>query len=663
MQKYLLPIVALFLFQNSNSQKFNLGKISIKELEEKVHPLDSSAAASVLYNKAKTHFVYSERKGFTAVHEFEIRIKIYKKEGLDYANYEVPYRIFYENLDPDILTVSDAVTYNLVNGKIEKTKLTDDGKFKEKVNKYWRTITIALPNVKVGSVIEFKYIHKTENILSFPTFVFQKGIPVNFAEYRTEIPIYYRYKSVVKGFLKPETKNDVENAYQSTVVSAGHAQERVMLDYKQIISTHTLKDIPALKKEVYIDNIDNYRSSIDYELEVIKKPDAADKNFSKTWEGVAKTIFENEDFGKQLKQWDYFDTELRQLLQGVESREDKIKVIFNHVKTKMNWNNRVGIYADKGVKSAFTERTGNAAEINFILISMLNASGVMARPVLLSTIDNGIAQFPNQTAFNYVVALTELNGKPLLLDATHKYAANNVLPQYALNWSGRALDQHGNSEEINLAPETLSKYTANIMAEISKEGKISGKARVFRSDHEAFDWRKKNVGMNRENYIEKFENSLSQTQIKNYSIENEKISDQPILEAFDFESDNLVDVIGDKMYIQPLLFYANTKNPFSQEERKLPIYFGYPKQNKYSINLEIPEGYAIESIPESISLATGEDVGSFRYNVQASGKKIQITVITDINEMLVSQEFYPVLKNYFQRVSVKQGEKIILKKL
>ena len=48
-----------------------------------------------------------------------------------------------------------------------------------------------MPNVKVGSVIEFKYILKSENIVKFPVFDNQYDIPVNYSEYITEIPEYF----------------------------------------------------------------------------------------------------------------------------------------------------------------------------------------------------------------------------------------------------------------------------------------------------------------------------------------------------------------------------------------------------------------------------------------------------------------------------------------
>jgi hypothetical protein len=41
----------------------------------------------------------------------------------------------------------------------------------------------------------------------------------------------------------------------------------------------------------------------------------------------------------------------------------------------------------------------------------------------------------------------------------------------------------------------------------------------------------------------------------------------------------------------------------------MPIYFGYPKQEKYQITINIPEGYLVESVPKPIKIATVENVG------------------------------------------------------
>lgn len=645
---------------NSYSQKYEMGKVSIKELQEKTHPSDTSAIAAVLYKKEKTSFRFSEEDGFTVVHDFEIRIKIYKNEGLNLANYEIPYYIGYEKLKQDNIHLWEASTYNLVDGKIEKTKLTGTGIFKEKVNKDWKILTFTLPKVRIGSVVEFKYSIKSENILFFPEFEFQREIPVGYAEYQTEIPVYFVYKKLLKGYIDVKTESKV------TTVSNGYTDQynnSQTAGYKAIITTHVATDIPAIKKEEYIDNLDNYTSAVNYELEVIRRPEQPDENLAKTWEGVTKTIYDDKDFGKQLNTRQYFETDIERVVKGVESKEEKVNAIFNYVKTKMHWNKQLGIYTEEGVKKAYLDRTGNVAEINFILISMLNASGLAAYPVLVSTIKNGVASFPNRTAFNYVIGLVEIDGKRLLLDATGDYTTPGILPEYVLNRTGRLIRQNGDSEEINLAPAVNSKNTVTVLSTIDKEGKMSGKVRVGKNNYEALAFREEYTGTNSESYQETLENLYGGLRIKNYIVENEKNIYNPIQETFDFTSDNTTEIIGDKMYINPLLFYSQTKNPFIQEERKLPVFFGYPKQNRYTINIEIPDGYTVESIPQSLNIKTEENIASYKFNIQVTANKILIVVTTEINNMLVAPEFYPTLKDYYKKIIDKQNEKIVLKKV
>ena len=141
----LLFVGMLLSFISLNAQEFELGKVSIKELEEKKHPTDTSAAAAILYTKGKTSFSYSNVKGFSVITEVETRIKIYKKEGYDWANKTVE---FYSGTGAaERVDYSKAVTYNLVGGKIEKTKLKSDGEFVQKMNKFWSHSKITMPNV------------------------------------------------------------------------------------------------------------------------------------------------------------------------------------------------------------------------------------------------------------------------------------------------------------------------------------------------------------------------------------------------------------------------------------------------------------------------------------------------------------------------------------
>ena len=215
--KVILSIFIFLIITKAKSQNFELGKVSITELEEKVHPKDSSAVAAILYKKAKTFFNYNIKNGFTVLHEYEYRIKIYKKEGLSWANFEVPYYVGYEDMNKDMVKFSNGVTYNLENGTVVKTKLNSEGSFKENLNDYWNQASITLPNVKVGSVIEFKYTLRSENIVKFPVFNIQYDIPVNYTEYRTEIPGFYLYKTISVGYVNVVSDSKLVNGYKNYV--------------------------------------------------------------------------------------------------------------------------------------------------------------------------------------------------------------------------------------------------------------------------------------------------------------------------------------------------------------------------------------------------------------------------------------------------------------
>ncbi|UPT69503.1 MAG: hypothetical protein M0D53_09925 [Flavobacterium sp. JAD_PAG50586_2] len=110
------------------SQKNELGKVTVDELKQKNHPLDSSAVAAILYKKCRIQYDNSLGQIYT---ETEVKMKIYKKEGYDYANIKQRYYI----ANGGSVNFTDVATYNLLNGQVVKTKLKKEGEFKEEITK------------------------------------------------------------------------------------------------------------------------------------------------------------------------------------------------------------------------------------------------------------------------------------------------------------------------------------------------------------------------------------------------------------------------------------------------------------------------------------------------------------------------------------------------
>lgn len=661
LKKLLFCIVLFYNVLNIQAQKYELGKVTVAELEQKIHPIDSSAAAAILFKKGKTTFTYTEKTGFSAVHTYEFKIKIYKKEGLKWANQKVAYYVGYKNLNEDLLEFSNGVTYNLENGKVEKTKLESSGAFKKKINEYWNEKTITLSNVKVGSIIEYKYVLKSENISVFPDFDFQFDIPLNYFEYKTEFPEFYIYKTLLVGKNKIENNSKLSNGSQSY---ANQYNQTRNFSYTQIDAFYSGKDIPALVEEPYVSNLENYRGAIKHELERIRMPEQPVKDYTLTWEGVATTIFKDDNFGKELNKKDFLLEDVRKLLPNVESLTERTNIIFKFVQNKMNWNEVNSCYSKDGIQKAYKDQTGNVAEINFILINMLKLAGVDANPVLVSTVENGVPIYPTRAGFNYLIAGVEIDGKQILLDASKKYTSPNILPLNVLNWNGRLVKSDGSSKQIDLMPSKPSRENSSITAVINANGKIDGKIRIQRTDYDAYKFRVQNATRNQENYIEKLEQELGDLKISDYSINNKNTNlSDPIMESFGFETNNLVESIGGKLFISPMLFYTQTKNPFVQEKRQMGIYFGYPSQKKFLINLEIPEGYVVETLPTPARFSLDDNSVAMMMNVVNEGNKIQFSFSKEINSSIFVSEYYDSLKVIFQKMISSQNQKIVLKKI
>lgn len=645
------------------AQKAVLGKVKKEELAEKVYAKDTSASAVVIFKKAKTTFTYYEENGFESATEFEIKIKIYKKEGFHWANFDIPYYVGYENLNDEYVDIISAYTYNLEGNEIIKEKVVSQSKFKKVINEFWAKKTITFPNVKEGSIIELKYRLKSENISVLPDFQFQYNIPVAYAEYESQVPEFYLYKGMIRGYVKPEMTYNVEPTSQSFNSKVDKTNVGKVMRYNQIVTKYIAKDIPALKEEDYVNSIHNYYGKIEHELEIVRYPDQEPKKIATTWEDVAKSIYQEDRFGKELKETAYFMNDLNLLIKKDFTKRDRINAVLSFVKTKMNWDEKYGYYTKKGVVKAYQEKVGNVAEINFILLSMLRMAGVEAYPVLISTRENGYAQFPNKSIFNYVIVNVIDEQQSLLLDATDKNADINILPIRDLNWKGRVIKEDGSSSEIDLMPQLNSKELINIIAQIKPDGQVEGKIRQQYFDYNAYLYRDKYNGLVKESLIERLEKAHNGIEVTDYEVQNNLDLTKPIIENYNFTTNNAVEVIGDKIYALPFLFFTLDVNPFKQDVREYPVDFVYPHQDKYNISLTIPEGYVIETLPTPKAVSMPDGLANFKYNISSTEKAVQISYSIDINSAVIGSEYYEALKSFFKEVVNKQTEKIVLKKI
>ncbi len=667
--KKLSICLALFLLASVvlNAQEIKFGKVSKKELQEKFYPQDSTAHAAILYKNRTSRYEYNDSEGFSILTKIYERIKIYDKDGIAWAKKEIDARK--SNHLKEVVSIK-AYTFNLVNGKIVKEKLKSKNIFKEELNEYWTEYKFTMPDVKVGSIVEWQYTINSPFSGRLSDVILQYKIPVKHIEAKISIPQYFTFKYQPNLYYPIPVKTSKTNrtlrfSYRSSDgTGAKTTRNDTQVNLEEIVYSVSQNNIPAVIEEPFINNINNYIAKIHFEHTSTQFPNKKIKFYSTDWESVAKSIFKSYYFGKQLNNTSYLKSGVMAQIASAKTDQEKAVILFQFVKLQIKWNGLLGKYTDKGIKKAYKEHVGNVADINLCLVAMFREAGLKANPVLISTRNHGIPLFPTKDGYNYVVAALELANGTVLFDATEVYAAPNILPSRALNWKGRLVRADGTSTTINLFSAKPAKERINLYVKMNSEGAVSGLKRSSYYTNYALNYRKSKNSLSQNDLLSNLEKDNNDIEINDIKIANKQNIFKPIVESFKFEANDLCDVINDKIYFSPMLFLAEDKNPFTLEKRLYPIDFGSAWEDYYIISIQIPDGYAITNLPKNMAIGLPDNLGVFKFVISKKGAhKIQLVSITKFNRAIIPSLYYTQLKEFYKQLIEKQTEKVVLTKI
>ena len=148
-------IIFFFVFSATlTAQNFKYGKVSKEELAEKQNASYPEADATVLFRSVNITYSFREGEGFSTKTEVHKRVKIYNKNGEDWATRK--FKTYNSGADRESFDVKGA-TFNLVNGSVKKEKLSNSAVFEERYSKYRVHNKFTMPNIAPGSVIEYVY--------------------------------------------------------------------------------------------------------------------------------------------------------------------------------------------------------------------------------------------------------------------------------------------------------------------------------------------------------------------------------------------------------------------------------------------------------------------------------------------------------------------------
>jgi hypothetical protein len=366
----------------------------------------------------------------------------------------------------------------------------------------------------------------------------------------------------------------------------------------------------------------------------------------------------------QLNKTGFAKNELNAISAKFTEPEQKIIAIYEYVRKSVKWNGIKQKYAESTTKKAYENRTGNAADLNLMLVAMLREAGLDANPVILSTRDHGrlLKSYALLTKFNYVIAHVNLNGKDYLLDATDPVIGHGMLPTRCLNGEGWLVNERSGRW---IALQTNERFAQVFSAKVNldKEGELKGTINVSKGGYSAVSMRKSLLTEGKDKYVETLKKENPSWQISSHDFTDVEDVNKTLNAKYDVAITDFVNVAGDMIYLKPMLSEATDENPFKLENRKFPVDFSAPIDQTYICAITIPQGYKAEELPKGAIVDLPEKAGRFSYMVAVNGNIIQLTSRLSLKKPVFYAEEYAFLKEFYNQIVSKHAEQIVLKKI
>jgi len=656
MKSLLFTIAFTFFFNAAFSQKELpvFGKIDIADLELKDCLFDPGADAFKLIDWGKVYFTRNidSTSPFVTMHERRVRIKILKPAGLSNGNLSIP---FYSNNNDERVVRIEACTFNIEeNHKIRKTTVQKSSIYNRRINKQNSELIIVFPEVKVGSVIEYKYVIQKKSVTEIKDWYFQSNLPTKYSEYEVNIPSVFHYT------IHPLTADSLElkeKSYTDRLMVKGTAASPEISQ-----KTFIMRNLSAVENEPFMGSARDYMQRLSFRLIEMDYGNGITINAHSEWDEIVHELNDDPDFGSQLIQKLPEAANIIAAANAHEGLENRMAFLYQYVQKKIQWNKEESIYSFKGVRRTFINQSGSSGDLNLLLLSLLDQAGIKALPVLFSTRDNGLVNttLPFISQFNTVMALVSINEKEYLLDASNKYATYQLKPAKILNTKGFVVAE-GTERWLEVSDSLHSfKKTVAVSAYIDSSGKMKGDVLVSSGGYarkERLEYLQKSKEVFKEHY---FTNEYPSLKTGLMLIENMEIDTLPLEQKLPFSL--TLNRVGAHQYFSLNMFSGMEGNPFIASERHTDVEFGFLQEYKIYANYTIPSNYVFEELPQDISLIMPDTSISFKRFITVESNAISVRISVDFKRSWFGVAEYSELAAFYKILFSKLNEQVILRK-
>lgn len=641
-----LILLAFSFSAYGQSTDFTFGSVPESDLKMKLYPGDEEAEALILYDKAEVSFVLDKTENQINIQfNRRIRIKILKSDALALGDVQIGYFKSGFNRNQSVFNIK-AYSHGINDGAYQRREINKDDIFDEQINDEYHVKKVTIPNVKVGSVIEYEYSLIIPNSTVIPDWNFQNRYPTRISEYQVSLIPFYEYTYLLQGRKKFSSTSSKKETIKRNYAG---------IEFTDMTYNFVMKNLPAFKDETYITSREDYIIKLDWQLTDIHYPDGRSKQFMSTWPEISNQMLKSEYFGKFLQAAERSNKKRIASELGLNGLSDlqKAEKITKHVKDKFEWNGYYQKYTDLSVKEFANTQEGSSAEINLYLTGMLRAAGLEANPVLISTRGHGKIkdEFALVSFFNASVVMVNIEGSYYLVDGTDPLLPFGWLPAECINEKGLIITKNSESW-IDLSAEPISSIQENLSLKLDPvEGLVTGAFKKSMTGYDALIYKRNPKRI--EGELQDFE---LDGEIKK---SNEEDNGLPFILEYEAEVAG-IDVYGDMINLRPFLNKPWGSNPLKSRRRSYPVDLIYKRQREYISTIEIPEGYMVLTLPEPKEL--DDPLVKVSYKTSQNDNVLTVEASYLFKKSVYEPREYTKIREHINLFIEKFNEQIVFKK-
>ncbi len=656
-----LVLLALVAVGTAAADQFT--KPTPEELAMKELPGYPGAPAVVLYREEIT------KDDLHVVQHYD-RIKVLTDEGKKYANVELN---FVSTSDEGFGFGGDDKSLGEIVGRTihpDGTIIPFTGKpYKKTLEKgkgiKYQAIVFTLPDVEVGSIIEYRYNSRiADHIFEAPSWYIQGDLYLKAA--------HYQWVPTVKQLVDYKERA-INTITWFPILPPGAKIVRTELpahnfDPPQQIYDLVVKDVPPQVKEDYMPPISSWSYRVLFNMQ-------ASHSFEEYWKDQGK------EWSKRVDSFSNPNGDLTKataaITAGANTQDEKLRKIYAAVMALENTsytraheqteNKAAGVGKLNHVSDLLKLNRGNSTQIAELFVGMARAAGMKAYLMLVP--DRSEELFTEAwlsfQQFDASIAIVNVDGKEMFFDPGSRYC-----PYGQLAWEHTMVKGLRQVDGGTVFGETTGdSFTANKTIRVanlkmSEDGEVTGNIDLSFTGSAALDWRHRALRGDNESLKEALRTSLEEMLPKTLEVKVSAIKDldayeNPLKISYDVRG-HLGTPTGKRLVLPVDLFEANSKAAFPHEKRELAVYFRYPQIKQDALRITFPKGFAVEAVPDTgkYTIPTRQ---SYVLTVESTPTSFTTRRNYAVGDVLVTVPEYPELRKFYTQLESKDQESVVLK--